>query len=94
MSKKIEKKRSSAKHLSKADQSEQYDDEFFKSVSATITVDDLYSQLQSLKHDIEIEVMQKKIKKFDRFFKNLGEDEALFIDMINWYKQNRQKGFE
>ena len=64
-------------------------DELIESANTTITIDDLYSQLESLKHDIEIETIQNKIKIFDRFFKNLGDDEAVLMDMISSYKQNK-----
>jgi hypothetical protein len=64
-------------------------DELMESANTTITIDDLYSQLESLKHDIEIETIQNKIKIFDRFFKNLGDDEAVLMDMISSYKQNK-----
>jgi|GEM_PF-2511058 len=78
---------------SKAQREEQksLSEELSESANTIITIEDLYSQLQSLKHDIEIESIQKKLNQYDQFFKAIGDDEAVLIDMINWYKQNKQK---
>ena len=67
-------------------------EEIAESANTIITIEDLYSQLQSLKHNIEIETILKKLSKFERFFKVLEEDEAVLMDMIGWYKQNKLKG--
>ncbi len=56
----------------------------------TITIESLYSQLQSLQHEIDIETIQKKLKRFDSLFKLLEEDEDIILEMINWYKENKE----
>ncbi len=66
-------------------------EEIAESANTVITIEDLYSQLQSLKHDIEIESIQKKLSKFEQFFEAFGEDEAVLKDMISWYKQKKLK---
>ncbi len=66
-------------------------DDLIELNDTTITIDDLYSQLQSLKHEIEIETIQKKLKNYDRFFKRLGDDEAVMMEMLSWYKKNIEK---
>jgi biotin-(acetyl-CoA carboxylase) ligase len=57
----------------------------------TISIENLYSQLQSLQHEIDIETIQKKMKRFDSLFKLLEEDEDIILEMINWYKENIRK---
>jgi len=57
----------------------------------TITIENLYSQLQSLQHEIDIETIQKKLKRFDTLLKLFEEDEDIIFEMINWYKENIRK---
>lgn len=59
--------------------------------SSTITIESLYSQLQSLKHEIDIEFIQKKLKAYDQLFNLLNENEDTLLEMINWFKQKNQQ---
>ncbi len=59
--------------------------------SNTITIESLYSQLQSLKHEIDIEVIQKKLMKYDRVLKLLADNNDTLLEMIDWYKKNSRK---
>ncbi len=88
MSKEIKKKKTSEVQIA---EQKSLSEEISESANSIITIEDLYSQLQSLKHDIEIETIQKKLGKFELFFKALEEDEAVLMDMIRWYKQNKLK---
>lgn len=56
----------------------------------TISLESLQEQLQTLKHEINIETIQKKLKAHEQFFKELGEDKELLFDIIRLYKQKRE----
>lgn len=59
--------------------------------NSTITIENLYSQLQSLKHEIDIEVIQKKLKSYDQLFKLLYENEDILLEMISSFKEQKKK---
>lgn len=54
----------------------------------TISISQLQQDLFSLKRDIDIENIQNKIKQYDHFFKNLGEDADILFKIISEYKKN------
>ncbi|MBU2646373.1 hypothetical protein KKI24_16820 [bacterium] len=91
MSEKTEKNKSAQKKTAKSRLSDKARlfDEFSESTDGTITIESLYYQLQSLKLEIDIDVIQNKIKKYDRFFKQLGEDEETLLEMISWFKKHK-----
>ncbi|MBU2511798.1 hypothetical protein KJ966_10680 [bacterium] len=57
---------------------------------STISLESLQEQLQTLKHEINIETIQEKLKVHEKFFKALGEDQDLLFDIIRLYKQKRE----
>ncbi len=57
---------------------------------STISLESLQEQLQTLKHEINIETIQEKLKVHEEFFKALGEDQDLLFDIIRLYKQKRE----
>jgi len=61
------------------------------SENATITIESLYTQLQSLKHEIDIEVILKKLKTYDRLFSFLIDHEGTLLEMISWYNERKNK---
>lgn len=56
----------------------------------TISLESLQEQLQTLKHEINIETIQKRLRAHELFFKELGEDKELLFDIIRLYKQKRE----
>ncbi len=56
----------------------------------TISLESLQEQLQTLKHEINIETIQKKLRAHELFFKELGDDKELLFDIIRLYKQKRE----
>ncbi len=54
-----------------------------------ISLESLQEQLQTLKHEINIETIQEKLRSHELFFKELGEDRELLFDIIRLYKQKR-----
>ncbi|MCP4751526.1 MAG: hypothetical protein GY866_11580 [Proteobacteria bacterium] len=60
------------------------------SADPTIGINDLYEQLQSLKHEIDIENLQKKIKVHEEFFGQLGDDKETLLKMIKLFKEKSQ----
>ena len=56
----------------------------------TISLESLQEQLQTLKHEINIETIQNKLRAHELFFKELGEDKELLFDIIRLYKQKRE----
>jgi hypothetical protein len=56
----------------------------------TISLESLQEQLQTLKHEINIETIQNKLRAHELFFKELGEDKDLLFDIIRLYKQKRE----
>lgn len=55
--------------------------------SDTITIESLYAQLQSLKHEIDIEVIQRKLRFFEETFSFLTENKAILMELIEWYQE-------
>lgn len=55
----------------------------------TITIESLYTQLQSLKHEIDIELIQKKLKKYDQIFNILADNQDALLEMIDLHKKNK-----
>ena len=60
--------------------------------SITISIEKLNEQLQTLKHEIDIETIQKRIKVYESFFKRLGDEVDILFEMIDWYKKNKIHG--
>lgn len=56
----------------------------------TISLESLQEQLQTLKHEINIETIQSKLKAHEIFFKELGEDKELLFEIIRLYKRKRE----
>ena len=57
----------------------------------TISISQLQQDLYSLKRDIDIENIQKKIKSYDAFFEILGEDTEILLEMIADYKKKKEQ---
>lgn len=56
----------------------------------TISLESLQEQLQTLKHEINIETIQNKLRVHEQFFKELGDDKELLFDIIRLFKQKRE----
>ncbi|MBU3918255.1 hypothetical protein KKA14_22210 [bacterium] len=59
-------------------------------MTSTISLESLQEQLQTLKHEINIETIQEKLRIHEVFFKELGDDKELLFDIIRLYKQKRE----
>ncbi len=59
-------------------------------LTSTISLESLQEQLQTLKHEINIETIQEKLRVHEVFFKELGDDKELLFDIIRLYKQKRE----
>lgn len=57
---------------------------------STISLESLQEQLQTLKHEINIETIQNKLRVHEQFFKELGEDKDLLLEIIRLYKQKKE----
>lgn len=57
---------------------------------STISLESLQEQLQSLKHEINIETIQTKLRAHEQFFKELGDDKELLFDIIRLFKQKKE----
>lgn len=58
--------------------------------ASTISLESLQEQLQTLKHEINIETLQIKLRAHEQFFKELGDDKELLFDIIRLYKQKKE----
>lgn len=61
-----------------------------KQQEETISLESLQEQLQTLKHEINIETIQSKLRAHELFFKELGEDKELLFDIIRLYKKKKE----
>ncbi len=59
-------------------------------LTSTISLESLQEQLQTLKHEINIETIQEKLRIHEVFFKELGDDKELLFDIIRLYRQKRE----
>jgi conjugal transfer/entry exclusion protein len=64
--------------------------EYDENGEETISLESLQEQLQTLKHEINIETIQNKLRVHEQFFKELGDDKELLFDILRLYKQKRE----
>lgn len=57
---------------------------------STISLESLQEQLQTLKHEINIETIQTKLRAHELFFKELGEDKETLLEIIRLFKQKKE----
>ena len=86
----LENKEKMRKRHKRVEDFEDNSDMNIKSESSTISLESLQEQLQTLKHEINIETIQVKLRAHEQFFKELGEDKELLFDIIRLYKQKKE----
>ncbi len=86
---KREKMRERHKRVQELDDNSEIEEDDFAG-GETISLESLQEQLQTLKHEINIETIQNKLRVHEQFFKELGEDKELLFDIIRLYKQKRE----